>query len=256
MHPELIHSSRQPSRSRTRNVTIGAIDRCCCCWRVSSHSWNAARLSASGAGRAAGARVSRTAADSLSSRMRKDVRSFGGGRSMTFVKRIAGATALGAAVLLSLSLAPAQAGYVVTLQEVGNDVVATGSGPIDLAGLHFDRIASSSALIGPAFGRIVTGPSGSEAGASVLLYSGPIGPTSFGAGGTTVPNSSSGNPAGILADPGEIVVPQGYVSNDPLSDTSTYTGKTFSTLGVTPGTYEWTWGPELHAHHWYPCRCP
>ncbi|HST29323.1 MAG TPA: hypothetical protein VLK27_00620 [Chthoniobacterales bacterium] len=30
---------------------------------------------------------------------------------------------------------PAQAGYIVTLQQLGPDVVATGSGPIDLTGL-------------------------------------------------------------------------------------------------------------------------
>ena len=30
---------------------------------------------------------------------------------------------------------PAQAGYIVTLQQVGPDVVATGRGPIDLTGL-------------------------------------------------------------------------------------------------------------------------
>ena len=27
-----------------------------------------------------------------------------------------------------------------------------------------------------------------------------------------------------------------------LSNSATYSGKTFATLGVTPGTYEWTWG--------------
>ena len=33
-----------------------------------------------------------------------------------------------------------------------------------------------------------------------------------------------------------------YVSDSALSDTSTYSGQTFSSLGVAPGTYEWTWG--------------
>jgi hypothetical protein len=33
------------------------------------------------------------------------------------------------------SVRPAQAGYTVTLQQVGFDVVATGSGAIDLTGL-------------------------------------------------------------------------------------------------------------------------
>jgi hypothetical protein len=37
-------------------------------------------------------------------------------------------------------------------------------------------------------------------------------------------------------------VPQGYASDSPLSDTATYLSQTFSSLGVTPGRYEWTWG--------------
>src|SRR6266481_9976083 len=35
------------------------------------------------------------------------------------------------------SIRPAQAGYTVTLQQVGTDVVATGSGTINLSGLTF-----------------------------------------------------------------------------------------------------------------------
>ena len=38
------------------------------------------------------------------------------------------------AVSSLFSVQPAQAGYIVTLQQVGPDVVATGSGPIDLTG--------------------------------------------------------------------------------------------------------------------------
>ena len=59
---------------------------------------------------------------------------------MTIANTLAGAVTLGAALLLGSGLftSPAQAGYVVTLQEVGSDVVATGSGPIDLAGLGGD----------------------------------------------------------------------------------------------------------------------
>jgi len=34
----------------------------------------------------------------------------------------------------------------------------------------------------------------------------------------------------------------GYLSDSPLLDTAIYFNQTFSTLGVTPGTYEWTWG--------------
>ena len=41
------------------------------------------------------------------------------------------------AVTSLFSVQPAQAGYTVTLQEVGSNVVATGSGAIDLTGLTF-----------------------------------------------------------------------------------------------------------------------
>jgi hypothetical protein len=37
-------------------------------------------------------------------------------------------------------------------------------------------------------------------------------------------------------------VPTGYVSGTALSDTAIYSGTTLAALGVTPGTYVWTWG--------------
>ena len=46
-----------------------------------------------------------------------------------------------------LSAPPAQAGYVVDLTQQGANVVATGSGPIDLTGLTFDMSVLSDPLI-------------------------------------------------------------------------------------------------------------
>ena len=43
----------------------------------------------------------------------------------------------GIAVTSLYSVQPAQAGYIVTFAQVGSNVVATGSGPIDLTGLKF-----------------------------------------------------------------------------------------------------------------------
>jgi len=37
-------------------------------------------------------------------------------------------------------------------------------------------------------------------------------------------------------------VPTGYVSGTALANSATYSGQTFVTLGVTPGTYVWKWG--------------
>ena len=56
---------------------------------------------------------------------------------MTFSKGISRAVAMGIALLIGFGLvAPAaQAAYIVNLLQEGSDVVASGSGTIDLAGL-------------------------------------------------------------------------------------------------------------------------
>ena len=160
---------------------------------------------------------------------------------MAFVKRIAGATALGVAMLTGygLSVTPAQAGYVVTLTQQGTDVVATGSGPIDLTGLSFSNTALAAAFLHPSNGSLATGPTSDSA---IDTYDGLTGPASFGSGSQTFASSGSGDAVGIAAAVSLLGVPQGYVSGGALSDTSTYANRTFSSLGVTPGTYEWTWG--------------
>jgi hypothetical protein len=167
---------------------------------------------------------------------------------MAFVKH--GMTALGAALLLGGGLAaPAQAGYTVTLAQVGSDVVATGVGSIDLAGLTL--VSEGSAVVGmvPDIAEIVTGPTSLP---SDDTYAGFTGPTSFGSGGFTVASSGSGDLVFLLGTPGLVgepilSVPAGYVSGNPLSDTATYDNATFASLGATPGTYMWTWGTGADA---------
>ena len=73
---------------------------------------------------------------------------------MAFIKGIA---SLGAAMLIGLYAPSAQAGYVVDLTQQGSNVVATGSGPIDLTGLTFDGTPLAGTFIYPALGAIVTG---------------------------------------------------------------------------------------------------
>ena len=75
---------------------------------------------------------------------------------------------------------------------------------------------------------------------------GVTGPTSFGSGGSVFGFPGSGDIVGI-AGTSFLVVPSTYTSGDPLMDTSTYNNQTFSSLGVTPGTYVWTWGTGAHA---------
>ena len=60
----------------------------------------------------------------------------------------------------------------------------------------------------------------------------------------TDPSSGSGDIVGVdngEFSPARFIVPQGYVSGAPLSDTMTFNNTTFAILGLTPGTYTWTW---------------
>jgi hypothetical protein len=140
------------------------------------------------------------------------------------------------------SVRPAQAGYIVTLQEVGPNVVANGTGAIDLTGLSFvGTDALDNPLINPFIGFILTGASASITGFTSLAFSGPLGfGQVFGSG--ALASSGSGDLVGIFGSLQLVFVPAGYVSGTVLSDSATYNGATFASLGATPGTYVWTWG--------------
>jgi hypothetical protein len=76
---------------------------------------------------------------------------------MTLANRMAGAAPLGLAMLIGPSATPAEAGYVVTLEEVGSNAIATGMGPIDLTGLSLtgsDGITAAAGVL-PSFGIII-----------------------------------------------------------------------------------------------------
>src|SRR4029077_21233743 len=113
------------------------------------------------------------------------------------------ATTLAIVLASLLSVRPAQAGYIVTLQQVGPNVVATGSGAIDLTGLHFGSSTSLNPEIVNFFSlprnrgcRISTGPTSSSVDS---YFRGLSGPTSFGNRGGASASSGSGDMVGINA---------------------------------------------------------
>jgi hypothetical protein len=74
--------------------------------------------------------------------------------AMVSMKGIAGA----AAILIGLSALPARAGYVVDLTQVGSNVVAIGSGTLDVSDLSFVYSGSYGGVIQPNAAVIAIGP--------------------------------------------------------------------------------------------------
>ena len=145
-----------------------------------------------------------------------------------------------AAALLGATVEAQASPYIVTLEEVGSNVVATGSGQLDLTGWGLQNSGSGlePGWLWPVNGWIFTGAGGSVD----TYYQIPIsGPAAFGSGNTADASSGSGDNVG-LDHIGFLMVPVGYVTDTALLDSSTYSGKTLVSLGVTPGTYVWTWG--------------
>jgi hypothetical protein len=137
---------------------------------------------------------------------------------------------------------PTQGGagdFNVSISQVGPDVVWNGSGKFNLAALT----SAGTQTIGGGYQSSqaiwAIGPT-----TTVDSYSGTITyPTVFGTSQVGV-NSNTGSTFGIL--PGGsgrlLYVPTGYTSNTTISGTSTYDNQTISSMGLTPGTYTWSWG--------------
>ncbi|MGZ5563760.1 MAG: PEP-CTERM sorting domain-containing protein [Chthoniobacterales bacterium] len=142
------------------------------------------------------------------------------------------------AAVLIVTASQAHAAFVLTLSQVGADVVVTGSGTLNVTALAQGATTSG---YGPQFAPFVAyllaGPLGSTATA---YFSGVSGPANFGPGNQTFSNIGTGDFAGI--EGGFVIVPSGYVSGSVLSDTATFSNATLSSLGFTPGTYTFTWG--------------
>jgi hypothetical protein len=149
--------------------------------------------------------------------------------------------ALAAALGLMAMVGWAEAGVIIAIDQVGSDVVATGSGTIDLTGLTFLSNELALTVLNPSIALIVMGPGAGE------VYTGATGPPSFGPGGFITPSSGSGDLIAVQGNGGAIGVPAGYVSGTTLSATDTYASQTFASLGLTPGTYQYTWGTGAHA---------
>jgi len=153
-----------------------------------------------------------------------------------------------AVTALLFSVRPLQA-FTVTIDQVGSNVVANGNGAFNLMGLTSQGLGFG----GVPLVRANTGLIQIGAAPHPILdtYSGFTGPTSFGVGIQFLANIGSGDFVGLRGNiprggfGGLLFVPTGYVSGTALLDSMTFNSATFASLGLTPGTYVWTWGTGL-----------
>ena len=152
-------------------------------------------------------------------------------------KKLLPLTLFGIAVTGSLfSVQPAQA-FTMTVTQNGANVVWTGSGAFNLTGLT----QGTGGLSGPSVINASIGEIAIHSGSTIEnIYSGFTGPGSFGSGGQFFADSFSGDFVTLFA--GLLLLPQSYISGHSLSDSMTFNNATFTSLGVTPGTYVWSWG--------------
>lgn len=138
--------------------------------------------------------------------------------------------------------------YVVKLVQQGNNVVAIGSGSFDLTGLTLN---SSFSTLGDVPGLFASQADVSLGPVSAYTvqdaYTGITGPMNFGLGGAAYADSGSGDVVEITGNPGywgvaAFFVPGGYLSGTALNSGAIWLNANLASLGVTPGTYTWTWG--------------
>lgn len=146
-----------------------------------------------------------------------------------------------ALVLLATALSgvsvPAHAAYVFDIQEVGSNVISSGSGSFNITALTLVSTGVASSNIWPNQATVQIGFGLTNE------YHGIFGPASFGSGGLAFRSFLSGPSVGLSSFYGDINVPDGYVSGTLLSgSTATYLNQTFASLGLTPGVYSYSWG--------------
>jgi hypothetical protein len=141
-----------------------------------------------------------------------------------------------------------RADVMIEITQVGQNVVATGTGTIDLTGLTNTGVIEGDPP-GLQGNQAFIKEGSTSPSQSASAYAGVTGPASFGTGTFLTATTGTGDafgPEGSFAT-GFLMVPMGYVSGHSLTATDTYANQTFSSLGLTPGTYTWTWGTRAHA---------
>ena len=130
----------------------------------------------------------------------------------------------------------------MTVRQVGPDVVVQASGSANTYSVTVSQQDGSPG------GEVDPNPGGviyvadTVHGGGIFYPPNFSGPNGIGAGVNHGAQTGAGGWVGIWFGRGAVLVPTVYVSGQSLSGTGTYSSTTIAALGMTPGTYTWTWG--------------
>jgi len=141
-----------------------------------------------------------------------------------------------------VSITSVQAAITMTLSQVGSDVIGTYTGTVNTTDLTLLGNGASSAFMNPMARIMSLGPAPNITGP---IYQGVASGPTFGSFSSTQGDLGTGDRFQISAS--NLRVPLGYVSGSTISGSTTWSGKTFATLGVNSGTYVWNWGAGANA---------
>jgi hypothetical protein len=139
-------------------------------------------------------------------------------------------------------------GFTVNFSEVGPNVVMSASGTLNINDLTF---VNSSTFTGPGGLGIDSATFIMGGNGNFSAYSGfTTTASNFGTGSGIGASSGSGDVFGVIFNttpPYQLVVPSGYTTGQSITSTQTFNSQTFSSMGLTPGTYTYTWGSGANA---------
>jgi MYXO-CTERM domain-containing protein len=147
------------------------------------------------------------------------------------------------AVGVTTSGGRALAGVIIAISEVGDNVVVDASGSVNLSALTRLGDGAAFADVEGGLGQVAVG---STTPGDFNVWGIASGPATFGPGGPFTASSGSGDTFGVEGSGGFVkpvlLLPTTYVSGSGLSASDTYSNTSIAALGLTPGTYTYTWG--------------
>lgn len=155
-----------------------------------------------------------------------------------FMKKLKAALVAAGAALSSVA-STADAAIVIDITQVGSDIVVTGSGSFDTTGLARTVQGGTFSMgMNPSFGVVRFGTGSTVGQISTYAVSGPA---AFGTFATIDPyrlaTTAVGDVFGIFGRDRHVILPLDYVSGSALSGKLTFANLSFSTLGLSAGTF-------------------